>query len=174
LVIEKSPVRENFQNMLDTLALDIKGDVSTLEGRTFRLVCFVSDIVNRYLDIQLEKWGINRTNYDILHVLVVNKGSLTPTELGKYVFRSKHAVTRAIDVLEREGLVIRRPHDSPDRRLKKVNVTEKGLSMLKDLQAKRVRMHQQFLSCFNEVQMEELGTPLRQLREHLLKQINKS
>ena len=172
--IKKGEVKMNFHNMLEITALDIREDVSTLNGSTFRLLCYLADIINRYLDIQLNEVGVSRTNYDILHVLALNRGSLTSTELGKHIFRSKHAITRAIDVLEADGLVIRRPHDSPDRRLKKVTLTEKGLTQLENLKAKRETMHKQFLSCFDETQMEELGPPLRKLRDHLLKQIKKT
>jgi DNA-binding MarR family transcriptional regulator len=172
LAIEKSPVKENYQSMLEVLASNINEDLATSEGRTYRLVCFLADIINRYLDIELSRMGTNRTNYDILNVLAINRGSLTPTELCKHVFRSKHAITRAIDVLEAGRLVIRRPHDSPDRRLKKVNITEKGLLLLENLESKRAKLHHQFMSCFDEKEMDELGIPLRRLRDHLLKQIN--
>ena len=174
MVIKKGKAKMNFHSTLELTALDIREDVSTLNGRTFRLLCYLADIINRYLDIQLNEVGISRTNYDILHVLALNRGSLTSTELCRHVFRSKHAITRAIDVLEAEGLVIRRPHDSPDRRLKKVNLTEKGLLQLKNLKTQRETMHKQFLSCFDDKQIEEVGLPLRKLRDHLLKQINKT
>ena len=100
MVIKKGKAKMNFHSTLELTALDIREDVSTLNGRTFRLLCYLADIINRYLDIQLNEVGISRTNYDILHVLALNRGSLTSTELCRHVFRSKHAITRAIDVLE--------------------------------------------------------------------------
>jgi DNA-binding MarR family transcriptional regulator len=54
---------------------------------------------------------------------------MTPTEIAKRVFRSKHAVTRAIDVLEKDGLV-RRGTVRGDRRIRKVNITRKGLELI--------------------------------------------
>ena len=90
---------------VESLADDIRAQAKEL--RTDNLLSFVytADILNRYLEIKLRKYGANRTQLNILHALITQGGSLRPTELSKRVFRSKHAITRAIDALEEEGLV---------------------------------------------------------------------
>jgi len=116
---------KSFEDTMESLANDIRVQANDLRVDNFLSFVYAADIVNRYLDTELRRVHLNRTQMNILHTLVTHEGMLTPTELGRRVFRSDHAITRAVDGLEKEGLA-RREGTANDRRLRKVVITRKG------------------------------------------------
>ena len=158
---------------VESLADDIRAQAKEL--RTDNLLSFIytADILNRYLEIKLRKYGANRTQLNILHALITHGGSLRPTELSKRVFRSKHAITRAIDALEEEGLV-RREGVSQDRRVKLVTITRKGLQLVKEFMPHRQETSFKVMSCLSEEEAQEFSIILRRLRKHVLSLLENS
>jgi DNA-binding MarR family transcriptional regulator len=98
---------------------------------------------------------------------------MTPTELSKGVFRSKHAITRAVDSLEKEGLVAREGIGT-DRRTRRVAITKEGLDVIKQAMPYRQEVSSTAMSCLSEQQAQEFNAALRQLRKHILKLIDHS
>ena len=96
---------------------------------------------------------------------------MTSTDIDRRVFRSKHAVTRAIDVLEKDGLV-RRGAIHGDRRLRKVNITRRGLKLIAFNMDDRREIGRRAMSCLTQRQSEELRVILKRLRKHLLDMIS--
>jgi DNA-binding MarR family transcriptional regulator len=152
---------------IEPLAAEIREQASELQGEIFLSFSYTADVFNRHLDVELAKRDSSRTRFGILHNLITHGGSMTPTEIAKRVFRSKHAVTRAIDVLEKDGLV-RRGSVRGDRRLRKVSVTKKGLRLIADNMYDRRQMSQEAMACLNQRQSEELKVILEKFRKHLL------
>jgi DNA-binding MarR family transcriptional regulator len=157
----------DFERNLETLSNDIQ--ILAKDLRYDNLLHFAStaDTMHRYLDIVLVKYAIKQTYYNILHSLITRGGVMTPTELSKRVYRSKHAITRAVDTMEREGLVVREGIGI-DRRTRKVAITRKGLEAVKKSTLARQTISHDTMSCFNEQQSEDFNAALRQLRKHLL------
>jgi DNA-binding MarR family transcriptional regulator len=152
---------------IEPLATEIREQAGELQGEIFLSFSYTADVFNRYLDILLARRNSSRTRFGILHNLITHGGSMTPTEIAKRVFRSKHAVTRAIDVLEKDGLV-RRGTVRGDRRIRKVNITRKGLELIEANVDDRREISQQAMSCLGQRQSEELKVILERLRKHLL------
>jgi DNA-binding MarR family transcriptional regulator len=152
---------------IEPLAAEIREQASELQGEIFLSFSYTADVFNRHLDVELAKRDSSRTRFGILHNLITHGGSMTPTEIAKRVFRSKHAVTRAIDVLEKDGLV-RRGAVRGDRRLRRVSITRKGLKLIATNMYDRREMSQQAMSCLNQRQSEELKVILERFRKHLL------
>jgi DNA-binding MarR family transcriptional regulator len=71
-------------------------------------------------NVTSEQWGV-------LSKLWEGDG-MHQAELSERVNKDKHNVTRILNLLERNGFV-RRARDAKDRRLCKVHVTEKGMSL---------------------------------------------
>jgi len=65
-----------------------------------------------------------------LYFLLLNNGESTPTQLARDMLRSKHSVTKIIDSLEKEGLIVR-DFTNKDRRVTSVKLTASGLEHLK-------------------------------------------
>ena len=155
---------------IQPLATEIREQAGELQGEIFLSFSYTADVFNRYLDILLTKRNSSRTRFGILHNLITHGGSMTPTEIAKRVFRSKHAVTRAIDVLEKDGLV-RRGAVRGDRRLRKVSITREGLKLIAANMDDRREISQRAMSCLTQRQSEELRVILKRLRKHLLNMI---
>jgi DNA-binding MarR family transcriptional regulator len=164
---------KEFEDSIQSLATEIREQAAGLRGELFLSFSYTSDVFNRYLDIELAKRDSSRTRFGILHNLITHGGSMTPTEIAKRVFRSKHAITRAIDVLEKDGLV-KRSTVRGDRRLSKVSITKKGLKLIEANMADRREMSHRAMSCLTKRQAEVLRVISKKLRNHLLSFINDS
>src|SRR4030065_1038815 len=101
----------------------IREQADQLRVLTFLSFIYTADVINRYLDIELARYPIGRTGFSVLHNLVLHGGTMTPTNLSERIFRSKHAVTRVVDKLERLGFV-KRGNIGRERRGRKGSIDE--------------------------------------------------
>lgn len=163
----------NKQSLLESLADEIRAQALDLRGELILSILYTTILFNRYLEIETAKRESTPTRFGILHNLVTHGGVMTPTNIGKRVFKSKHAVSRAVDVLEKDGLVKRQPV-SGDRRFRRIAITPKGLDFVKANLAEMRVINHKTLSCLDIRQAEELRIILRQLRKHLLELIDSS
>jgi DNA-binding MarR family transcriptional regulator len=156
-----------FEHKIEDLASDIREQANRLSVDNFITFLHTADMVERYVDSEMRRIGINRTHFSLLNHLIVLGGRATPTELSKRVFRSKHAVTRAIDTLEKQGLV-RREGIGEDRRNRKVAVTTKGLNLVRRMVPFREEVGSRLMSVLNETEAEQLSAILKRFRRHLV------
>lgn len=153
---------------LDTLAKRLRVQANDLKFDNFLSFVYTSELVNKYLDIELKKVGLNRTQMSILHILIARGGILTPTELSRRITRSKHATTKAVDSLEELGLT-RSTKTKSDRRLRKVAVTEKGLDLVEKTMSVRHKIGSQAMQCLDNKEAEALQDVLRKFRKHVIR-----
>jgi len=157
---------------LQSMADEIREQAAQLRVLTLLSFVYTADVVNRYLDIEVARYPVGRTGFSVLHNLVLHGGTMTPTSLSQRVFRSKHAVTRVVDKLEKLGFV-KRDAIGTDRRVRKVSITKEGLAFVKKAQAAgQQRMGNVLFSPLNKKQIESLGEMMKKLREHTLTLIN--
>jgi len=159
-------VKVNSQR-LDSLAKRLRVQANDLRFDNFLSFIYTFEIVNKYLDNELRKSGLNRTQMSILHILIVRGGTLTPTELSRRITRSKHATTRAVDSLETLGLT-RSASTRRDRRLRRVTITEKGLDLVEQTMSLRHNIGSQAMQCLNQEEAEAFQSNLRRFRKHVL------
>jgi MarR family transcriptional repressor of emrRAB len=158
---------------LQSMADAIREQADQLRVLTFLSFIYTADVANRYLDIELARYPIGRTGFSVLHNLVLHGGTMTPTTLSERVFRSKHAVTRVVDKLEKLGFV-KRGNIGSDRRVRRVSITKEGLAFVKESQAAgQQRLGHVLLSPLDKKEAETLHTMMKQIREHTLKLIAK-
>jgi DNA-binding MarR family transcriptional regulator len=156
---------------LQSMADEIREQAAQLRVLTLLSFIYTAEVVSRYVDIELARYPIGRTGFSVLHNLVLHGGTMMPTELSKRIFRSKHAITRIVDRLEKLGFV-KRDDIGGDRRVRKVSLTKAGLTFVKETQAAgQQRVGHLLLHPLNQKQIEELGVMMRQIREHALKLI---
>lgn len=157
---------------LQLMAEEIREQAAQLRVLTFLSFIYTSDVVNRYLDIEIARYPISRTGFSVLHNLVLHGGTMTPTDLSERVFRSKHAVTRVVDKLESLGFV-KRNTIGADRRMRKVSITKEGLAFVKKAQVEgQQRLGHVLLSPLDRKQIESLRKMMKKIREHALTLIN--
>jgi len=131
------------------------------------------DIMNRFLEIELGKYGSNPPRFAVMNALIVHGGTMRPSEISKCIFRAKHTVTSMLKALENIGYVKRIANEN-DRRSVKIVVTEKGWKSTDMMMPIAQEISQQILSCLDEEQIETLMITLRQIRRHLLTKMTSS
>ena len=153
---------------IQSMADEIREQAAQLRVLTLLSLIYTSDVINRYLDIEVARYPVGRTGFSVLHNLVLHGGTMTPTNLSQRVFRSKHAVTRVVDKLETLGFV-KRDAIGADRRVRKVSITKEGLSFVKKSQATgQQRMGHVLLNPLDRKQIESLRKMMNKIREHAL------
>ena len=153
---------------LQSMADAIREQAEQLRVLTFLSFIYTADVINRYLDIELARYPVGRTGFSVLHNLVLHGGTMTPTKLSERIFRSKHAITRVVDNLEKLGFV-KRGNIGSDRRVRKVSITKEGLAFVKESQAAgQQRVGHVLLHPLDQKQTETLRTMMKQIREQRL------
>jgi len=156
---------------LQSMAEEIREQAAQLRVLTFLSFIYTADVINRYLDIEVARYPVGRTGFSVLHNLVLHGGTMTPTKLSERIFRSKHAVTRVVDKLEKLGFV-KRGGIGSDRRVRKVSITKEGLTYVKESQAAgQQRLGHTLLHPLDQQQTESLHAMMKLIREHVLKLI---
>lgn len=91
-------------------------------------VCIKRKILNAFLekgyDITFEQWTV-------LNVLYAEPG-LIQSEIAIRTYKDKTNVTRILDVLSKNGYIVREPHEN-DRRSLCIYLTDKGIKMFDHL-----------------------------------------
>jgi DNA-binding MarR family transcriptional regulator len=160
-------MEEELKGRIEEIASDIRAQSQNLELSTYNTLLFTADIVSKYLDIETAEYSTGRTGLNLLFTLVLGGGRMTPTAISKKIFRSKFAVTKMVDTLERRGYV-RRGLIGNDRRTREVYITEKGVEVVTTVSAKeRTRLGPEILSILDQSDLETFDTILRKIRKHV-------
>ena len=138
----------------------------------FSLLRFI-DVARRYLAVEFLRHKSNPMRMLVMNALYSYGGSMTPTELSKYVYRSKHSITSLIDTLEGQGLVRREPNPD-DRRSIKIYLTPQGRQFFESMMPVGWEITERALSCLSDEQVDTLDSILRRVRKHLLEQLAQS
>jgi DNA-binding MarR family transcriptional regulator len=152
------------EESIRSLANEIKEIVKVVRFDSLLLLMYASDAVSRFLEFNLKKYGQDQTRMNILYLLIGNGGTLTPTAISERVYRSKHAITRAIDILEGNHLVRRGPSRS-DRRSINITITDMGIDLVKKSLPDLQRASSMATSCLTSEQIGELKSISRKLRK---------
>lgn len=155
---------------MESLSEEIKAQAKYFRQNVFLSFVYTADILNKYLEIQMRKYGAKPIRFNILTNLVTHGGKMKPTDLSKRVFRSKTTLTRVIDGLEKDGLVRREPIGE-DRRIREVAITLEGVKLVEETMTGREEITNMAMSCLNKEQTNQLGAILKLFRKHLLTQI---
>lgn len=91
----------------------------------------LADVINRFIDIRL-KGEVNWNKTFALVLIIFSGGSITPSELGGRMLRSKENITKMVDILVREGMV-KRSRSKKDRRSVRIILTLEGFAHIQQL-----------------------------------------
>jgi DNA-binding MarR family transcriptional regulator len=163
-------VTKRFDVALDELSDDIKAMANDLRYNSGLDILYTGLLMDKYVDIKARKYGQNRSRLDIMHTLIAHGGTLKPSDLGKMTFRTKQTITKVIDGLERDGLVARESSGT-DRRTRRVVITKKGLDSIRESLPSTIETINDAMPQLSKGQMEVIGAIMRQIRKHLLSQI---
>jgi DNA-binding MarR family transcriptional regulator len=150
------------------MARELRAQARNSRVKVFLSYLYTSDIVNKYLDMELVRDNVTRAGFGVLHFLILNGGSMIPTTISKKTARSKYSVTRVVDTLERMGLV-ERLSTGVDRRTRRIGITAKGLETVKNTTlASREALCNDIFRTLSEKNIAELDDVLREVRRNVL------
>ena len=90
----------------------------------------VGDKVWRDSDERFSRWQMMDTHYNVLRILNGADEPLSQAEIGRRMLSTRANVTKLIDLLEERRMVKRLP--CGDRRMKLIEITDKGGRFLQD------------------------------------------
>ena len=129
------------------------------------------DVLNRYLEIELAKLGTSPIRFATMNAIIIHGGSMTPTAISRWLFRSPRTVTSMLDSLEKDGF-IERQVNRKDRRSIIIKVTKKGWEATNKIVPITEQISQKALSGLDDDQVETLQFVQEKFRKHLLSQID--
>ena len=97
--------------------------------RTFMLLVQTSDKVVRYANARLHRAGLSLIKFMLLDALAANSGTMTPSQIAEWTFRTRHDITTLVDRLERDGFVTTERQEA-DKRYINVTLTDKARALL--------------------------------------------
>jgi DNA-binding MarR family transcriptional regulator len=119
------------QDQIDALDRDFGRDYHSGNARLLFAVRALAQRVNDRANEWLVPIGMTATKFNYLTAMYAKRDvGVTLNELSEFVHTSNASVTSMVDSLEREGLVKRSRHPD-DRRSTMVNLTAKGMSLVK-------------------------------------------
>lgn len=141
---------------------DLNPSPIAVVGRLSRL----SRVAERKIEENFKKYGLQGGTYDLLATLRRNGEpfSLTPTLLQAEMMLSSGATTYRIDLLEKRGILERKP-DPSDRRGTLVSLTPAGKKLADEVVETHLATEHEFLSSLTERQKADLAELLGQLAQ---------
>ena len=97
-------------------------------------------------------------------MLLDAEGSCTVSDLANDLGRSLSATSRLLDQLVRRGLVTRQ-EDPDDRRVKRVDITERGKDLVGRVQRRRAEAHLSVMAALSEVERADVMRAMALLAE---------
>lgn len=114
----------------------------------------LSTFMEKGYDITFEQWTV-------LNVLYESPG-LIQSEIAEKTYKDKTNVTRILDVLSKNGYVVRENHEK-DRRSSCIFLTEKGSKMFDDLITCVTSINDQFKKGITNAELEVLDSILERI-----------
>jgi DNA-binding MarR family transcriptional regulator len=146
---------------------DIKDALDRIKETDFWLCVQFADTLIRYLEITMKRDSvISRLQGSALYFLLLNGGESTPTQLANNMLRSKHSVTKIIDSLEKEGLVVR-DFTNKDRRVTSVKLTASGLEHVKRRFSRGNERAKQVMSVLDAKEQKRLIALTERMRQKM-------
>lgn len=114
---------------MDVNKAKIKISTTDAEQAMTRLMR-VGDKLWRESDDRFSRWQITDNHYNVLRILNGSDEPLSQAEIGRRMLSTRANVTKLIDILEEKRFVKRLP--CGDRRMKLIEITDKGGKFLQD------------------------------------------
>ncbi|MBN1848075.1 MAG: MarR family transcriptional regulator [Deltaproteobacteria bacterium] len=147
---------------------ELGGISDLLRKQKILYVTSFADIMNRFGETHF----MDPLRFTALSFLTTRGGSLTPTELAKLMFRSKHSITKIIDGLENLNYVTR-IQDKKDRRSIHVKITSEGVAHFQKHLLLGNKHMKEIMSCMSDDEWDQLIELIKRLRKRLIEKMRK-
>jgi len=161
---------DEYWENLDDLSHEIREEAGKLKVSALLSLLYTTDIINVHIRSYLKenRIPVSQDEINLLHQLVLNHGTMNHTEISRKILRSKYAVSRIINRLDRQAYITKAP-PGIDHRKKEITITKKGLELVKNI-ATEGRVHIS-AEIFSEIEQKEIilfKEILKKIRKHLL------
>jgi len=134
----------------------------TLEQRiTYRFAIISKRLTDRLAEMHKPKYGLNVNGWKVMTV-VGRFGPLAAFEVGQFVSLDPDKVSRTVDLLVKQGYVLRR-QDKADRRRISLSLSAKGQKVHDEIEKVRCALEVRFLSVLDRSELSGLYTTLDKL-----------
>ncbi len=136
-----------------------------MKGHEFgALIRGITANVNLFISSKIQKYGIKYGQYEYF-LLIYSSPGINQLELAKIKNVGKASVTKALKILENDGL-IRRETDSNDKRNILCFITKKGEKMVNDLMTVKTKSEESLFKGFSNKDKETLFKYLTLLKRN--------
>jgi DNA-binding MarR family transcriptional regulator len=135
---------------------------SELASDLYALVVFLHKNCNSDLFEAMGALELSMTQIKLLHQLEGATRELTLKEAAELVLLSLPAASRTVEDLVQRGMVMRH-EDEADRRMKRVSLTDRGRSVIRQLNAARLNGLEQFTQNLTDRERQALAGALEEL-----------
>lgn len=163
-----SGMNEPFGFSLTSAGLDRDQDAEQRD-RLFQLFARIHNLLIKHgnSDRLAGAYGLSQQQWSLLVALSrAGDNGMSMSQLGSTLHVTKANMTGMIDRLEREGFVTRR-HHTLDRRVIRLELTEKGHSFIREIEGPRDQYTAEMLSDFTHEEREQLQEYLNKLYNRL-------
>jgi DNA-binding MarR family transcriptional regulator len=128
--------------------------VDLKQRTTYRFSLILKRLVDCLAEMHQTKFGITINGWKVMSV-VGRFAPLAAVEVGQFVSLEPDRVTRTVDVLVKQGIVVRR-QDKQDRRRISLSLTAKGKRIQEQIERVRYALEYEFLSVLDDTELETL------------------
>jgi DNA-binding MarR family transcriptional regulator len=136
-------------------------DRTRIEDNPGYLIRLVFSSLNRALDQEMAPLGLTATQWRPVAMVALGRAD-TAAELARLNEVDTGAMTRTLDRLEAKKL-LRRQRCDQDRRVVKIELTEEGQAMAREIPANIARTLNHYLRGFSEAEVETLVHLMRRM-----------
>lgn len=123
------------------------------------------DNLDEVLELHFAKYGLSKAKFNaLIQLFMIGGEGMTQTELGKKLLVSRANITRLIDRLEKEELVVRKPNPT-DKRVFQLFLTDRASRLMNAF----IPIHNQYIHKL----MSPLDTNEKELLISLLNKLRK-
>ncbi len=112
------------------------------------------------------KYGLTTSQYNVLRILRGEGTQLPSLEIASRMVQVVPAITGLIDRLEKQELVTRQ-RSQEDRRIVYINITEKAIAILKQIDKPLIELHEKLSGHLSKEELKELSRLLEKARQSL-------
>jgi len=132
----------------------------------FMLFMQTTSAIQKLSDSTLYKRvGLSTSKYAVLQILSISNGTMTPSEIARWILRERHNITTLVSRMKREGLVEVEP-STTDRRSVNIIITEKGKKKLEAAQPVAREIVERVMTSMGERNINSLTKSLGILRQN--------
>lgn len=141
-----------------------KHPFDSLEQEAILNLLRTSDWIDNRFGRLFRDYGLTNSQYNVLRILRGEGQPMPSLEIADRMIQVVPAITGLIDRLEKQELVVRR-RCTDDRRIVYVEITSKGLSLLKQLDPAVHQLHQTLVGHLSPAELTKLSSLLDKARQ---------